>query len=200
MTEQSTTLQLWIDRFRADDPAALNELYRHSEARLRLLTRQMLARYPRVHDWEQTSDVFMGAMTRLFAALRDVSVKERLRTPLDLLRLSATLIRRELIDLARGIHRLGLPPAGGETVPDVPGRDKDDPYRIAAWQELHQRIDEKLAADDRELWNLLYYQGLTQVEAVALLGVPEKTLKRRWMKLKKNLVEELGGDWPLDER
>jgi RNA polymerase sigma factor (sigma-70 family) len=200
MTRDSTTeLQHWLDRHRAGDPAAREGLIRHGQERLRLLTRQMLRHYPGVRRWEDTSDVFQNVLVRLDRALRETT----LATPADLLRFGATLIRRELIDLAR--HHFGphgaaahhdtpvASPGGGRA---EPADSSHDPYRLAVWHELHQHIA-GLPDEDRTLFELLYYQGLTQPAAADLLGVPLRTFKRRWQHARLRLMERFGNELPI---
>ena len=56
----------------------------------------------------------------------------------------------------------------------------DDPSRLAAWAEFHHAI-ESLCEADRELFDLLWYQGLTQAEAAAVLGLSERTVHSPWL-------------------
>jgi RNA polymerase sigma-70 factor (ECF subfamily) len=200
MTASGDSLQHWLDRLHAGDPTARNELIRHSRERLRLLTRQMLRRFPGVRAWEETSDVLQNVLLRLDRALQTVEVA----SPRDFLRLAATQIRRELIDLARhhgGPEGLGanvVPPgqaAAADTPPD-PSDSSADPGRLAQWHDLHCQIA-SLDDEDRELFELLYYQGLKQADAAQLLGVPLTTFKRRWRSARVRLMTRLGGELPF---
>jgi RNA polymerase sigma-70 factor (ECF subfamily) len=109
-------------------------------------------------------------------------------------------IRRELIDLARryaGPHGLGrrhVTPDGPASAPE-PADDTHEPAGLAAWGEFHRQID-ALPPDDRELFDLLWYQGLGQAEAAALLGLPERTLRRRWQAARLHLHDALRGELP----
>jgi RNA polymerase sigma-70 factor (ECF subfamily) len=200
VSDENPTLQHWLDRHRAGDPAARNELIRHSQHRLRLLTRQMLRHYPALGDWEETSDVFQNVLCRLDRALREVT----LPSPHDFLCLAAGLIRRELIDLSR--HHFGPqgdahhrePPGrpAEDTPPPEPSDSSGDPYRLAVWSEVHGHIAE-LDESDRELFELLYYQGLAPGEVAALLRVPPRTLRRRWQAARLRLMERLGRELPF---
>jgi RNA polymerase sigma-70 factor (ECF subfamily) len=190
----------WIDRLRAGDPAARNELIRHSRDRLRLLTRQMLRSFPGVRQWEETSDVLQNVLLRLDRALQAVTPP----TPRDFLRLATAQIRRELIDLARhhgGPEGLGanlVPPGrfeSGNTPPD-PEDSSADPSSLARWHDLHAQIA-GLQDGDRELFDLLYYQGLKQAEAAAVLEIPLTTFKRRWRAARVRLMTRLDGELPF---
>jgi RNA polymerase sigma-70 factor (ECF subfamily) len=200
VSDQDTTLQHWLDRHRAGDPAARNELIRHSQERLRLLTRQMLRGYPTLRKWEDTSDVFQNVLCRLDRALREVPPP----SPHDFLCLSAALIRRELIDLSRhhfgpqgeGRHRQPPGQPASDAAAPEPSDSSNDPGRLAAWGEVHGYIA-ALDGPERQLFELLYYQGLTQPQAAALLGVPARTLRRRWQEARLRLMERFGQECPF---
>src|SRR6266851_5039265 len=70
-----------------------------------------------------------------------------------------------------------------------------EPSRLAIWSEFHQRV-ETLPEEEREVFDLLWYQGLTQPEAAALLGISEATLRRRWLAARERLHQALKGDLP----
>src|SRR5262245_66628998 len=90
-------LQKWVDRLRAGDETARDQLINCCCDRLRLLTRKMLRRYPRVKRWEETDDVLQNVLLRLrrtLSQVKPVSVA-------DFLRLASVNIRRELLDLVK---------------------------------------------------------------------------------------------------
>ena len=103
----------------------------------------------------------------------------------DFFRLAATQVRRQLIDLARQrIPRTaGLGEDASESTPHA-GLEKPDssggPPLLSMWLEFHGKV-EALPEQEREIWDLLWYQGLTQAEAAAVLGLSLATLKRRWL-------------------
>jgi RNA polymerase sigma factor (sigma-70 family) len=195
-------IQGCIDRARSGDASARDELLAHAAERLFRLTRKMLQDFPGVHRWEQTDDVLQNATLRLCRALGEV----QLVTVADFFRLAAAQIRRELIDLARrysGTHGLGanhasIAGAGSAraAAPALnPADTTHDPDRLAGWTDFHREI-EALPAEEREAFDLLFYQGLSQVEAAALLDISERTIKRRWQAARLRLVQALGGKMP----
>src|SRR5262245_52666384 len=96
----------WLERIRAGDPAARDELLRACGARFETLARKMLRRYPAVQRWADTGDVFQNAALRLLRALESTPVADTR----GFFNLAAAVIRRELIDLARhfqGPHGVG---------------------------------------------------------------------------------------------
>jgi RNA polymerase sigma factor (sigma-70 family) len=193
-------IQVCLDRLRGGDMAAGDELLHCACERLRGLARKMLKGYPNVRRWEQTDDVLQNAALRLHRTLRQMPIE----TPRDFFRLAALNIRRELLDLAK--HHYGplgqaahhatqpdRPSAGGEAA--APADPSGDPRRLAAWGEFHRQID-ALPDEEREVFDLLWYQGLSQAEAAELLNVSDRTVKRRWQAARLKLHEALGGDVP----
>jgi RNA polymerase sigma factor (sigma-70 family) len=53
-----------------------------------------------------------------------------------------------------------------------------------------------LPTENREVFDLLWYQELSQAEAAALLRVSEQTIKRRWQSARRDLHQALGGALP----
>jgi RNA polymerase sigma-70 factor (ECF subfamily) len=199
--DQTTQIQRCIDRLRAGDKAAREELLAHSRDRLLRLTRKMLRDFPGVKRQEETDDVFQEAAMRLWRALQEVQPT----TAADFFRLAAALIRRELLDLARrhsgasglGAQRVSRDAAGKAPAPAGvdPVDTTHDPGPLAAWTDFHNAV-ESLAAEERDVFDLLYYQGLLQAEAAAVLGVSERTLKRRWQAARLRLAAAMGGNMP----
>jgi RNA polymerase sigma factor (sigma-70 family) len=187
VTDPTVHLQGCLDRLQAGDELAREELLTSACARLQRLTRKMLQGDPRVKRWEQTDDVFQNATLRLYRALHDV----RPQSVQEFFRLAAVQIRRELIDLAR--HYYGPEGLAAHFLTDSAPSDRDgtpraaaetddlthEPTRLAMWREVHQQV-EALPEDQREVFDLLWYQELTEVEAAALLNVSVRTVQRRW--------------------
>jgi RNA polymerase sigma-70 factor (ECF subfamily) len=154
----------------------------------------------RDHRWEETDDVLHEALLRLLRALR----AEPVTSAGQFFRLAATQVRRQLLDLAR--HYFGpLGPGakhasnGMEGGPDETPHpvyerpaSTDEPSRLLAWGEFHQKAAD-LPEDERAVFDLCWYQGLTQAEAALLLKVSETTVKRRWLAARARLGEFLSG-------
>lgn len=191
MNDTTSALQVWVDRLRAGNPLAREELLRRSQERFRQLTRRMFTGFRHVHAWENTSAVFNAALLRLDRALKDAKVLHEIRTTQDLLKLSATQIRRELIDLARKYKNRPRQAAGD--FPEVAAPDVG-PDRIAMWAEFHRRIEEELSDEEQRIFDYLVYHDLSQPEAAELIGVGLTTLKKRWQALRLKLSRMLGDD------
>lgn len=188
MLAQSTTgiLQNCLDRIRGGDLAAREQLIVHCQKRLRLLVRKMMRRYPNVRVWEHTSDVMQNVLIKLDVALRKIP----LDTVRDFLQLAAFHTRYVLIDLAR--HYKHKQPVGFNS--SLPVAVNSDPVNWMQWVSLHEHLD-KLPEDEKILFDLLYYEGVTQEGAADLLGVSPKTLKRRWKAARLSLNRWLGDDF-----
>jgi RNA polymerase sigma factor (sigma-70 family) len=202
--DHTTVIQGWIDRLRGGDDSARAALLGCASDRLTRLARKMLRDYPGVARWEQTEDVLQNALIRLDRALKVVAPP----TARDFFRLAAAQVRRELIDLARhyqgpqglGAHHSTQPGSDSPTrepalVPSAPDTTFE-PSRLAAWTDFHRAVD-NLVAGDRELFDLLWYQGLTQAEAAAVIGVKERTVNSRWLAARVRLNDSLGGQLPI---
>ena len=201
--EGSTYLQQCLDRLRAGDESARPELLAGACARLSELTRTMLKDYRRLRRWEQTDDVLQNALVRLHRSLEDVTPPS-LR---DFYRLAALQVRRELIDLARHYfgpegrgrrHHTNAVEDDSRLTPrpayELPG-PAEEPDTLAAWGEFHRQAD-ALPEEEREVFDLVWYQGLKHTEAAALLGVSARTVKRRWQAACLRLHEALKGELP----
>lgn len=198
-SNQTLRIQGWIDRLQAGDESARKELINCACERLTRLTRKMLKSYPGVRRWAQTDDVAQSAAMRLYRTLSEVTPS----STVDFYRLAALNIRRELLDLAKhyyGPRGLGAKHAtvahknkgsskNSDGLSGNPDPTEDAP-RLAAWSEFHEYVD-KLPDDEREVFDLLWYQGLTQAEAAAILKVTERTIKRRWQSARLKLAEAL---------
>jgi RNA polymerase sigma-70 factor (ECF subfamily) len=186
MADDSTTaLQGLIDRLQAADPAAAQELLGRACDRLRRLTHTVFRDFGRLRHLEDTDDVLNAAVLRLLRRLQSDNKPDTVR---EFFRRAAREIRCELLDLVK--HYFGPEgPAVREVAVTPVGAAADfspenvtstfDPGRLAQWTEFH-RLAEGLPDEEREVFDLLWYQGLTQEEAAHLLGVSEVTVKRRW--------------------
>jgi RNA polymerase sigma factor (sigma-70 family) len=199
---QSAVIEGLLHRLQAGDDKARAELLNCACERLTHLTRKMLKGFGRVKRWEETDDVLQNALLRLYQSLAAVQPAGAV----DFYRLAALNIRRELLDLAKhyyGPRGLGANYASVDRGPDqsqaVPALDQpapdDDPGHLAAWTAFHAQV-EQLPAEDKEVFDLLWYQELSQAEAAALLNVSERTIKRRWASARLRLHESLGGQMP----
>ncbi len=181
-----TRVQNLVESVRRGDHRAREMLLAHACERLLILTRRMFHGRPGLQRWEQTDDVFQNAMVRLQKALEGTE----LQSARHFLNLATVQIRRELIDLGRkhfGPHGIGR----NHHTDHQPGDDRGGrlhsleapPGDLATWTEFHERA-ERLPAEEREVFDLLYYDGISQEEAAAVLGCSVRTVRRRWQEAK----------------
>ena len=203
---QTRDVQNLLERLKQGDDSARDQLIASAGDRLLRLTRSMKRGYGRVNRWEQTEDVFQRSVMRLHKALGEVAINDARH----FYRLAATQIRRELIDLTR--HYGGPEGMGANHATQMAGSpdhsnapmhgayDAEDqeagaPAEISQWSELHEAI-EQLPAEQKEVVELLFYNGLSQDEAAELIGVSTRTVKRYWRNAKLSLFEQFDGELP----
>lgn len=195
---QTQMIEGHLARLQAGEPGAVNDLLEHSVQRLQHLTRKMLAGFAQVHRHEQTDDVLQNALLRLTRALKE-------SPPTDVrhfFRLAALQIRRELIDLSRrysgrNVRSIDAASDEGSQVPDLmPVEQTNDPRRIAEWTDFHRCIAD-LPEKEREVVDLLLYNGLSQQEAAEIMQVDVRSIKRYWQRARLALFERLQGTSPV---
>ena len=172
------------------DEAAYGELLSIASVRLHKLARKILRDFPRLRRWEQTDDVFQTAALRLHQSLSEVkpdSVKQ-------FFGLAAIQIRRTLIDLARHHYGPEGPAANQESAADRDLKGNiDSPETLALWAEFHEQVDH-LPDEQRDVFQLLWYSGITQRETAELLDISERTVLRRYCRARLTLRKSLHGD------
>ena len=199
LTNSAMAVQVCLDRLNSDESGAFRDLLSVSINRLRVLARKILADIPAVKRWESTDDLLQNASLRLWKAIET----QHPPTPTDFFRLAACVMRRELIDLSRshygplgwGANHHSPKPTDSREQLDArqpAGPESDSPEQLSEWTEFHTYI-ENLPDDQRQLFDLLWYQGLTLNETSDLLGIPLRTLGRAWKLARIRLTESLLG-------
>jgi RNA polymerase sigma factor (sigma-70 family) len=184
--EMGATTGRLFGRLAAGDEAALNDLLKRFDDRLRRLAKKIFAAKRRLAGLYQTDDVRQGAVTRLIRAIRT----RKPETPLHFRRLMAQCLRREIMDLSR--KAFGEHGDGGRIFANRPGsEEKHDgliegradsgagPQTLAIEAEFHRKVGE-LPGPELEVFELIHYGGYTRQEVAELLGVSPKTVYRRW--------------------
>lgn len=203
MNENTTQrIQKCLDHLRDGDANAKDQLLDTACKRLERLARKMLRDFPRLRRWEETADVLQNGLIRLVRALEQIAPI----TPREFFSLASRQLRWELIDLAR--HYAGeltkLPGqprrAGAEARIGPPNLEKvaepnESPDRLLLWTEFHVQATE-LPDAERETFDLLWYQGLSQKEAAEILGISERAIRSRWRAARLKLHQAMGGCMP----
>jgi RNA polymerase sigma factor (sigma-70 family) len=184
----------FLDRIRAGDAAALDELLKRVSGKLERLARKLLKHFPRVGRWAEFEDVLQSATLRLIRALYEV----RPASMREFYGLAAVQIRRELLDLTRQLY--GPHGPGANLAPDVVEDSArggalepayhDERVELENWCRFHQEV-ENLPAEEREVVGLIFYHQW-KTEAVAeLFGVSIRTVQRRWLTAIEHLRQTL---------
>jgi RNA polymerase sigma-70 factor (ECF subfamily) len=143
--------------------------------------------FPIAHG--DTADIVQDSWLRLRKALEQVrptSVK-------DFFGLASRQIRFTLLELIRsnrnrrnlqqqGLRETNTPRMGAERAVTT-----HDPESLAQWTDFHERID-ALRREEREVVDLIYYQGMSHAEAAEVLAVPLTTVDWRWRQAKAKLA------------
>ena len=198
----TTNLHDIIQRIRAGDERARNELVQRMQGRLERLASRMLRSYPGVHRWEETQDVMQNAFVRLFRSLEDAHPKDTRA----LFALATENIRRELIDLTRhyyGPEGHGANHASGVIDPNQPVDTASDHEPMASdptgddlerWRAFHEEVA-RLPAEERETFGLVYYHGWSHQQIAELFQCSERTISRNWQSACRLLKDRLRGTW-----
>ena len=143
---QTTQMVDWLDRMRAGDAAARDELIRGFQGRLEMLARKMVGRDRRVARWVDAEDVLQNALLRLLRALETIQPN----STRAFFGLAAEQIRRELLDLARHYYGLegeganhdsvGARPDDSRPVLDPPAPDSSA-NDLERWTRFHEEVE-----------------------------------------------------------
>jgi RNA polymerase sigma-70 factor (ECF subfamily) len=192
MSDEHTTaaVQRYLDELAQDSPAEpiVRALLERAVRRLHLLCATMLYRsYPRLTQPPlnlQADELLSAVAERLLKALREA----RPRTVRQFFALANQHMRWELNDLAR---RLDEQPAAVELQEGlVPAPASSGSGLTADGRRMLETIGD-LPDDEREAFDLVRVQGMTQAEAAQVIGVSAATVKRRLNRGLRLLAEKL---------
>jgi RNA polymerase sigma-70 factor (ECF subfamily) len=206
--ESTAVLQRHLERAVTGDPEARRRLLELTRDRLMSHARRYLhGRYARLEPFEQTDDVVQQLYLRILQSQDRFWVNTRgepVRSLAEFFGHTSAWMRDVLCDLlrkevGRGGNRPAVVPLGGPADTD-PGHDPAsttlDGEKLRRWTEFHEAVA-RLPDDLRAVFDLLWYQGLPQAEAAAVLGVAVPTVKLRWAKARVQVQRALGGS-PFD--
>jgi len=200
MAEARTTavIQRYLDELGGDSPAEpiVRALLDRAVRRLHVLCATLLYKsYPRLTQppLNLQADELLGAVVeRLLKALREA----RPRTVRQLFALANQHMRWELNDLAR---RLDEQPAAVDLCEElVPSPVTSGSGLTPDGLRMLQAID-ALPEEERETFDLVRIQGLTQSEAAEILGVTIRTVRRRLNRSVVFLTQQLDDLRPSEE-
>lgn len=188
----SVVMQDCLDRWRAGDRAAADELLRLVISRLEQLARKMLRAFPNIRCHVDTDDVLQNSLLRFLHTLQRIKPT----TTRHFFNLAAVHIRRELLDIARSKSGKGTVPldivwsdgASPREPSDDDGADAD------RWMMFHEAVDQ-LPIEEREVVGLVFYHAWTQQRIAELFQVDTRTIRRRWTSACARLKTIVGSDF-----
>ena len=169
-----------LDRARAGDEAALNELFQNLGPHIRRRIRRYLSAYPAVRRWGDEDDFQQEVLLRLWKAFR-----ERRFSPVDsrgLERYVSVVVRACVRDVLR--HEFSARRDVDRTVLSDPVRldwlsasSEPTPDQLVAAEELRRRFQAALSLRERQLVALRSF-GFPWDRITEVLGLSDRTARR----------------------
>jgi RNA polymerase sigma-70 factor (ECF subfamily) len=208
--ESTTVLQAQLEQTVTGDAEAGQRLLELTRDRLMRHARRFLhGQDARLEPFAQTDDVVQQLYLKILQNQDRFWVNadgEPVRTLAEFFGHTSAWMRDVLCDLLRNAYGRHdnrpavLPLDGGpsDTGPRYePSSDTLDGEKLRRWTEFHEAVA-RLPDDLRAVFDLLWYQGMSQAEAAMLLGLAVRTVKLRWIKARLQVQQPLGGS-PFDE-
>ena len=181
----SNGTDLLLDKLRNNDKDAKNAIIVHTLNRLERISRRMFHKFPVLQQSEETGDILHMLVLKLDKALSHVT-PDSVSGYFALVNLNLNWILKELSRKAKMSRTLNV-----NGINDVLNR-VSDPYHGPAnnqeWFDFFE-ILEKLSPENREVFDLIWLQGLTQKQAARVLGISIRTFIRRWIKSKLEITK-----------
>jgi RNA polymerase sigma-70 factor (ECF subfamily) len=203
--ESTAVLHGQMARALTGDAEARQRLLELTRHRLMRHARRFLhGRYARLQPLEQTDDVVQQLYLKILQNEDRFWVNadgEPVRSLAEFFGHTSAWMRDVLCDLLRKAYGRDdnrpavLPLDGGSSDAGPrhePGSSTLDGEKLRRWTEFHEAVA-RLPDDLRAVFDLLWYQELSQAEAAELLGIAVPTVKLRWMKARLQVQQTLGG-------
>jgi RNA polymerase sigma factor (sigma-70 family) len=208
--ESTTVLQGQLERALTGDAEARGRLLELARDRLMRHARRFLhGRYARLEPFAQTDDVVQQLYLKILQnqdRLWGNADGQPVRSLAEFFGHTSAWLRDVLCDLlrkeyGRDDNRPAVLPLDGGPSDAGPrhelGSTTLDPEKLRRWAEFHEAAA-RLPDELRAVFDLLWYQEMSQAEASALLGISLSTVKLRWMKARLQVQQSLGGA-PFDD-
>jgi RNA polymerase sigma-70 factor (ECF subfamily) len=208
--EPTAVLQGHLERALNGDAEARQRLLEFTRDRLMRHARSFLhGGYASLEPFEQTDDVIQELYLKILQNQDRFWVNadgEPVRTLAEFFGHTSAWLRDVLCNQLRKAYGRNsnrpamLPLYGGPSHPRPrhdPSSTTFDAEKVQRWTEFHEAVA-RLPDEFRSVFDLLWYQELSQAEAAAILGVAVPTVKLRWMKARLLVQQALGGA-PFDD-
>jgi RNA polymerase sigma-70 factor, ECF subfamily len=197
----SDTVRL-VERARAGDPGALNELFARHRERLRRMVQMRLdwRLQGRVDASDVIQDAYLEAARRLDDYLRDPSMPVflwlRFLVGERLLILHRQHLGAQMRDARRevSLYREALPEASSAALAAQLLGKQTSPSEAAVRAERMLRLQEavnRLDPLDREVLSLRHFEQLSRAETAQVLGIEESAAAKRYIRALKRLKDTL---------
>lgn len=188
MSDTSTivAIQGFLERIARGDAASKLELVELACERFRKTARNMLnVSYPEMNqDGVQSVQIASAAFEHM-QAFMDLE-PDKCTSAKEFLFQASRVIRATLIDLAKRLCEWD----GKTPVKSLRGIQLPEQADPVKWQRaigILESVD-RLPAEQQQIVDLLFFQGCTPLEASAILGLDEASVKRRWAEARVHLA------------
>jgi RNA polymerase sigma factor (sigma-70 family) len=211
VSDDSTAVLQWqLERAMTGDAEARQRLLELTRDRLMRHARRLLhGSYARLEPFAQTDDVVQDLYVKILQNQDRFWVNadgQPVRTLAEFFGHTSAWMRDVLCDrlrkeYGRSDNRPAILPLDGGPSDTGPRIDRSsttlEGEKLRRWTDFHEAAA-RLPDDLRAVFDLLWYQGMPQAEAAALLGIAVPTVKLRWMKARLQVQQALGGS-PFDD-
>jgi RNA polymerase sigma factor (sigma-70 family) len=181
-----------IERLSRGDEAARRLLLERAHHRVQHIAATILrADFPILHQRHDLDSVIHETWLRLEKSLQEIQP----RTVDEFFGLVVVKVRQALLDMARRqqrADRVRSVPASGSAATNARGLDPTDtshePHQLALLTEFHAHVA-TLPGDERRVFELLYYGGLTQAEIARVTELHPRKVCRLWFSATQRLGE-----------
>ena len=183
-TDSGSCITGLLEQYRLGDHFVENLIFERCQSQLFLIAKAMLNRFPKARTRIEANDLLQQGQIRLLKTLRKIPLNS---TP-DFLRLAARHIRWELLSMIR-TPLIPITDDGNHSELHDSDFETEDPVMLATWREVHDRIAQ-FPERERQLFDLLYYHGMSQVDAAKYLDWPLRTLTRHWLEARLKFMRQ----------
>lgn len=176
----SDGLDLLLEKLRNNDKDAKNGIIVYTLDRLERISRRMFHKFPVLQESEETGDILHMLVLKLDKALAH-DTPNSVSGYFALVNLNLNWILKGLarkIKASEGFVWNGMNDVLNQATDPYSG-----PVNNLDWVEFFELL-EMLPQENREIFDLIWLQGLNQKQTAMILGISLRTVIRRWIKTK----------------